>query len=125
MPLVMYADIGAILQHEPVVEANTLKTRKHVPAAIGNIVMSRIPNHPLHGKYVQHYGENCINQFINYLEKICKEIFEIESANYTRIKAQRNFAEIELFKMQRIVIFAGKFLMEIHIKGMIRILIMI
>ena len=52
MPLVMYADIEAILKKQDVTETNTKKTHRHMPAAIGNIVMSRMPDNELHGKYV-------------------------------------------------------------------------
>ena len=69
-----------------------------MPAAIGNIVMSRIPGNELHGKYVEHVGENCIKQFITYLEEIYCKIHEWEHAFFTRIKAQRNAAEIAAFE---------------------------
>src|SRR3981189_3902359 len=97
MPLVMYADIEAILKEQDVAETNTKKTPKHMPAAIGNIVISRMPGNELHEKYVEHVGANCIGQFIKSLEEICRKIHEWEESFFTRIKAQRNFAEKEAF----------------------------
>src|SRR3977135_210991 len=97
MPLVMYADIEAILKEQDVGDTNTKKTHKHLPAAIGNSVISRMPSNELHEKYVQHVGENCIKQFIDYLEEICRKIHEWDDLFLTRIKAQRNAAEIAAF----------------------------
>ena len=61
-----------------------------MPAAIGNIVISRAPGNELHEKYVEHVGANCIVQFIEYLEEICRKIHEWDNLFLTRIKAQRN-----------------------------------
>src|SRR3981189_1189276 len=97
MPLVMYADIEAILKEQDVAETNTKKTHKHMPAAIGNIVISRMPGNELHEKYVEHVGAHCIVQFIEYLEEICRKVHEWEESFFTRTKAQRNFAEKAAF----------------------------
>ena len=51
MPLVMYADIEAILKEQDVAETNTKKTHKQMPAAIGTIVISRMPGNELREKW--------------------------------------------------------------------------
>src|SRR3977135_3050061 len=119
MPLVMYADIEAILKPQNPGELNTKKTHRHYPAAIGNMIISRSPNNELHEKYVEHVGPNCINEFLDYLEQICLKIHAWD--DLFRVKATRNFAEKWAFENATECYLCKKFLI---LKGKIRILIM-
>ena len=40
---VMYADIEAILEKLDVTPTNTQRTHRHIPCAVGNMIISRIP----------------------------------------------------------------------------------
>src|SRR5277367_913511 len=88
MGLVMYADIEAYLSP---VEGNdaqkTVKTQRHYPIAIGNMVISKMPNNELHEQYVEFKGEDCMSEYIDYLEYICQRIYDWDPT--TRIKAKR------------------------------------
>src|SRR5271163_3275493 len=74
VPYVMYADIEAILA--PVLlqqDTNTVKTRKHRPAAIGNILIMQKPDQDYHAIYVEHVGPQYIVEFVIYIENLCKQ----------------------------------------------------
>ena len=101
VPTVMYADIEAILEHlQPQEGSNTQRTQKHKPCAIGNMIISRIPNNRYHGKYVEHVGENCMSEFITYLEELAFQVWSWAENFETRIKAERTKEDEFQFNLQ-------------------------
>ena len=100
VPTVMYADIEAILTHmEPVEGANTQRTHKHIPCAIGNMIISRIPDSICHGKYVEFVGEGCMKQFIDHLENLAFQVYSWAQNFETRCRAERTKEEENRFKL--------------------------
>jgi hypothetical protein len=96
----MYADIEAILEHLPAKDgANTQHTHKHTPCAIGNMIISRIPNNRFHGKYVEFVGPNCMPQFIDFLEELAFQVDSWATNFETRCKAERTKVEQHLFDL--------------------------
>ena len=92
----MYADIETFLTPlEVYVNEKTQRTHKHIPIAIGCMVISRIPGNELHEKYVVFNGLECMNKFIDYLEEVCIKIHEWNPSS--RVPADRTDAEKWLF----------------------------
>ena len=96
----MYADIKAILEKLDVEEANTVRTHRHIPCAIGNVIISRIPENRYHGKYVEFVGADCMTTFIDYLEEVAHQVYSWDTGFETRVRAQRTKVEIRLFDME-------------------------
>ena len=90
-PLVMYADIEAILtQHTDNKGEYTTLTHKHIPVAIGSMVIGDPScRGELHQKYVQFTGREWMSEFIDYLEKICMLIKEWNDEGDYRVAAHR------------------------------------
>src|SRR5277367_4335181 len=111
VPYVMYADIEAVLSElEPEEGANTIKTHDHLPVAIGNMMIMIHKVKEYHEKYVEHVGPDCIVQFVDYMEEMCKKIDLWECQFYTRCEADRTeYDNIGLMVLQH-VIFAECFL---------------
>ena len=88
MGLVMYADIEAYLRWLDMDETQkTIKTQQHYPIAIGSMVIAKMEHNELHEKYVEFKGEDCMSHYIDYLEHVCRRIYEWDPT--TRIKADR------------------------------------
>src|SRR5271163_3265220 len=65
----------------------TIKTQQHYPIAIGSMVIAKMDYNELHEKYVEFKGEHCMSDYIDYLEHVCKRIYEWDPT--TRIEADR------------------------------------
>ena len=101
VPLVMYADIEAILEHVDYSDNdNTQKTRHHVAVAIGSMIISEMPSNPYHEQYVEYVGRQCMIEYIEYLERLCGEIYHWDLQYLTRIKAHRTPDEENAFKIE-------------------------
>ena len=97
-PTVMYADIEAILEKLDVIPANTERTHRHIPCAVGSMIISRIPDIWAHEKYVEHVGPTCMEQFIDYLEKVAMDVWTWSEGFETRIRENRTQDEWNRFK---------------------------
>src|SRR3977135_3873431 len=90
----MYADIEAILEKmDPIESKNTQRINRHIPCAIGNMIVSRIPGNQFHGKYVEYSGKECMSEFINYLEHVARQVHCWSRGFETRVRAQRTAQE--------------------------------
>ena len=97
-PTVMYADIEAILEKLDVLPTNTQRTHRHIPCAIGSMIISRIPDNWFHEKYVEHVGPTCMEQFIDYLEEVAMQVWSWCEGFETRIRDKRSPDELKRFK---------------------------
>jgi len=101
-PYCMYIDIEAILEkQETPTTSNTTRLQKHMPAAIGTLIIpsSDLKAEPIEtaNQYKSFVGVDCIREFRNYLIETCKSIYDWTKINSHMLANRKRSEDIKAF----------------------------